>query len=309
VEKLIALVGPTGVGKTAVGIALAERLNGELISADAVAVYKRLDIGSAKPTAAEQARVRFHLIDVVEPDDDFTLADFERLAAEAITDIRSRGKLPILLGGTGLYVRAVTAELSIPAVPPQPAFREARWAEVEEHGAPWLHQKLSAIDPPSAAKIQPGDGKRIIRALEVFEVTGQPMSSFHTPEGIHGVLRPGVEIIGLDRSREELYQRIDQRVDQMMADGFLKEVQNLLDSGIAHDVKSLGSLGYRHLVQFQCEGVPLEDAIALIKRDTRRYAKRQLSWFRNDPAVHWLIIHEGESAEDIAERLEIGISV
>ena len=306
-EKLIALVGPTAVGKTAVGIALAERLNGELISADAVAVYKQLNIGSAKPTQEERARVRFHLIDVAEPEDDFTMTDFERLADAAIAEIRSRGKLPILLGGTGLYIRAVTAQLSIPAVPPQPEFRAARWAEVEEHGAPWLHAQLTIIDPPSAAKIQPMDGKRMIRALEVFSVTGQPMSAFHTPEGIHGVLKPGVQIIGLDR--EALYERIDSRVDQMLAEGFVGEVHSLLTAGVSRDAKSMGSLGYRHLVQFHCDGVTLEDAIAMIKRDTRRYAKRQLSWFRNDPAVNWNYIREGDSAQTIAERLEIGISV
>ena len=308
-EKLIALVGPTAVGKTAVGIALAGRLNGELISADAVAVYKRLDIGSAKPTKDEQARVRFHLLDVAEPEDDFTMTDFERLADAAIADIRSRGKLPILLGGTGLYVRAVTAQLSIPAAAPQPEFRAARWAEVEVHGVPWLHAQLAVIDPPSAAKIQPMDGKRIIRALEVFEITGQPMSAFHTPEGVHGILKPGVQILGLDREREALYERIDSRVDQMLAEGFADEVRGLLEAGISREAKSMGSLGYRHLVQFLCDGVTLEDASAMIKRDTRRYAKRQLSWFRNDPAVNWTNIKEGDSAQTIAERLEIGISV
>ena len=290
-------------------MALAERLNGELISADAVAVYKKLDIGSAKPTPAEQARTRFHLIDVAEPEDDFTMTDFERLAEAAITEIRSRGKLPILLGGTGLYVRAVTAQLSVPDVGPQPEFRAARWAEVEEFGSPWLHAQLTMVDPIAATKIQPADAKRIIRALEVFEVTGQPMSSFHTPEGVHGILKPGVQIIGLDREREALYSRIDQRVDQMMAEGFVGEVRGLLDAGVSLKAKSLISLGYRHLVQFHCEGVPLENTIAMIKQDTRRYAKRQLSWFRNDPAVNWPNIKEGDSAEDIAGRLEIGISV
>ena len=308
-EKLIALVGPTAVGKTAVGMALAERLGGELISADAVAVYKKLDIGSAKPTKAEQARVPFHLIDVADPDDDFTVTDFEEQASQAITEIRGRGNIPIVLGGTGLYVRALTSELAIPTVPPQPEFRAACWAEVEEHGAPWLHEKLAVIDPVAATKILPGDGKRIIRALEVFEATGQPLSSFHTPEGVRGILKPGVQIIGLDRDRDVLYQRIEQRVDQMMTEGFLEEIKALLASGILPSSKSMGSLGYRHLVQFLCDGVTLDNTIAMIKRDTRRYAKRQISWFRNDPAVHWLIIQEGESAEDIAERLEIGISV
>lgn len=301
---MIVVAGPTAVGKTAVAVALAEQLNGELISADAVAVYRGLDIGAAKPTAAERARVPFHLIDVAEPGDDFTVTDFATLAEAAIFDIRQRGKLPILVGGTGLYIRAVTAELSIPNVAPQPEFRAAHWADIEAHGAPWLHAQLSEIDPVSAQKILPGDGKRIIRALEVFQVTGLPLSHFHTPEGVHGILKPGVQIFALDRDREALYQRIDQRVDQMLAEGFLAEVEQLLAAGVSPDCKSMGSLGYRHLVQFLRESVTWEDAIAMIQRDTRRFAKRQLSWFRNDPAVRWVSLEEGESAIEAAARLK-----
>lgn len=301
---MIVVAGPTAVGKTAVAVALAEQVNGELISADAVAVYRGLDIGAAKPTAAERARVPFHLIDVAEPDDDFTVTDFATLAEAAISDIRQRGRVPILVGGTGLYIRAVTAELSIPNVAPQPEFRAARWADIEAHGAPWLHAQLSAVDPVAAQKILPGDGKRIIRALEVYQVTGQPLSHFHTPEGVHGILKPGVQIFALDRDREALYQRIDQRVDQMLAEGFLAEVEQLLAAGVSPDCKSMGSLGYRHLVQFLRESVTWEDTIAMIQRDTRRFAKRQLSWFRNDPAVRWVSLEEGESAIEAAARLK-----
>jgi len=301
---LLVLVGPTAVGKTAVGVALAQLLGGELISADAVAVYQKLDIGAAKPTPAEQAQVPFHLINVAPLEADFTVTDFTEQAEAAIAEIRQRGKLPIVVGGTGLYVRALTSELSIPNVPPQAAFREARWAEVEEYGAPWLHQQLLERDPVSAAKILPGDGKRIIRALEVLHVTGQPLSTFHTPEGVRGILKPGVQIFGLDRERDALYQRIDQRVDQMLAEGFLAEVEGLLAAGISPECKSMGSLGYRHLVQFLRERVSWEDTIATIKRDTRRFAKRQLSWFRNDPAVRWFSLEEGETAYDAAARLK-----
>ena len=294
---LVAVVGPTAVGKTAVGVALAERLGGEIVSADAVAVYRGLDIGAAKPDAAERARVPFHLLDVAEPDEDFTVADFGRLAEAAIADIRGRGRVPILVGGTGLYVRAVTATLSIPHVPPQPDLRGRLWAEVAEGGAPALHARLADADPISAARIAPGDAKRIIRALEVQAVTGQPLSSFHTPEGVRGVPRPGTLIFGLDLAREALYARIEARVDVMMASGFLDEVESLLALGYGPQHKSLQSLGYRHLLSHLREGRPLEAAVAELKRDTRRYARRQLTWFRGDDRVRWVSIEDRSAAE------------
>jgi len=285
---LVAVVGPTAIGKTAIGIALAERVGGEIVSADAVAVYRDLDIGSAKPDASERARVPFHLLDVADPVDNFTLADFESQANAAIAHIRTQRCVPLLVGGTGLYVRSVTATLTVPNVAPQEAFRADRWHEVETIGAPGLHMRLAAIDPRSAAKILPGDAKRIIRALEVYEVTGQPLSHFHTPEGVQGVPRPNTLIFGLQMDRETLYQRIEARVDAMMAAGFLDEVRALLAAGFDADLKSMQSLGYRHLLNHLTAGQPLEETIAEIKRDTRRYAKRQISWFNADPQVRWI---------------------
>ncbi|MGC4045681.1 MAG: tRNA (adenosine(37)-N6)-dimethylallyltransferase MiaA [Armatimonas sp.] len=306
--NLLAIVGPTAVGKTALAIALAEKLNGELISADAVAVYRGLDIGSAKPDAKELARTRFHLIDVVDPAEDFSVADFARLAEEAFADIRSRGKLPILVGGTGLYVRAVTATLSMPEVAADEAFRAARWQEVEEQGSSALHAQLADIDPISAQKIHPGDAKRIIRALEVYAATGQPASAFHTPEGVHGVPKPGTLTLGLRMNREALYQAIDNRVDAMLAAGFLTEVQSLLDSRIPAEAKSLQSLGYRHLVQFLHGEVAFDETVELLKRDTRRFAKRQLSWFGGDPTVSWIDREENETMEALAHRVLIEVT-
>lgn len=300
---LIAVVGPTASGKTAVAVALSERLNGEIVSADAVAVYKYLNIGAAKPDESEKARAVFHLVDVADPDEDFTLADFEDQATVAIADIRSRGKTPILAGGTGLYVRSVTATLSVPSVAPQAALRERLWAEVGEHGSERLHARLQTIDPAAAAKILPGDAKRMIRALEVYEVTGQPMSSFHTPEGIRGVPKPNTYLFGLERERAELYHRIETRVDAMMESGFLPEVQNLLAQGYRADLKSMGSLGYRHLVRHLTEDQPLPEALEDLKRDTRRFAKRQISWFRADSEVVWLPVGEDSSAEAVADAM------
>jgi tRNA dimethylallyltransferase len=301
--KLLAIVGPTAVGKTALAIALAEKLGGELVSADAVAVYRGLNIGSAKPDAAERARARFHLIDVVDPTEEFSVADFSRLAEAAFEDIQGRGKLPILVGGTGLYVRAVTATLSMPEVPADDVFRAAHWQEVTEHGSPALHARLGEVDAVSAQKIHPGDAKRIIRALEVFAATGRPASTFHTPEGIHGVPKPGTRIIGLRREREALYRLIDSRVDTMLTAGFLNEVEGLLAAGVPAQAKSMQSLGYRHLVQFLHGEVAYDETVDLLKRDTRRYAKRQLSWFGGDPTVSWIDREETDMVEALAHRV------
>jgi tRNA dimethylallyltransferase len=266
---------------------------------------------------AERAAVPFHLIDVADPDEDFTVADFARLAEAAIADIRQRGRVPIIVGGTGLYIRSVTATLTVPNVPPQSELRAAWWAEVEVHGAPHLHERLAAIDPTAAAKISPGDAKRIIRALEVHAVTGRPMSAFHTPEGIHGIPRPNTRQFGLRMQREGLYRRIDDRVDAMLAAGFLGEVQGLRDAGYGPELKAMQSLGYRHLAYHLKGEMPLEQAAAELKRDTRRYAKRQISWFNADPNVEWIDVEavrearEGNTApraetvaDVLAERLQ-----
>lgn len=301
-RPLIAIVGPTAVGKTAVGMALAERLGGEIISADAVAVYRGLDIGAAKPTAEEQARCPFHLIDVVDPDAEFTVADFQRLAEAAIADIRRRDRLPILVGGTGFYVRAVTATLSLPQVPPQPEIRAALVAEAERYGTPVLHARLARVDASAARRILPNDRKRIVRALEVFQVTGQPISAFHTPEGIHGIPRPDTHLFGLTLARESLYARIEARVDAMRAAGFEDEVRGLLAAGFGPELKSMQSLGYRHLAAFLRGEIERDQAIRELKRDTRRYAKRQLSWFRADSNIAW-IDADGQTPEAVAERI------
>jgi tRNA dimethylallyltransferase len=291
---LVAIVGPTAVGKTAVAVALAERLDGEIISADAVAVYRGLDIGAAKPDADERARATFHLIDVADPDEDFTVADFARLAEAATAEIRSRGKVPIVVGGTGLYVRALTATLSMPEVPAQEDFRAARWAEVAASGSEGLHDRLRAVDPESAEKISPRDAKKIIRALEVYHATGRPLSSFHTPEGVRGVPKPNTVQFGLTMDRERLYRRIEARVDAMLAAGFLDEVRGLLAAGYGPELKSMGSLGYRHLCAHLRGEASLEVAGEDLKRDTRRYAKRQWIWFRADARVTWLDVEGGD---------------
>jgi tRNA dimethylallyltransferase len=300
---LLAIVGPTASGKTAVAIALAELLDGELVSADAVAVYKHLDIGSAKPTAAELHGIPLHAIDLAEPDVDFTVHDYEAAAEAAIAGIRARGRLPIVVGGTGLYVRPLVATLALPPVAPDPEIRERLNAEAAELGPQALHERLRGIDPAAAERIQSADTRRIVRALEVWEATGEPISHFHTPEGVHGIPKPGAFTVAIELPRETLYRRIDQRAQAMMDAGFVDEVRGLLAQGYDRSLKSLSSLGYRHLIQYLVDGKPLAEAFAELKRDTRRFAKRQIAWCRNDPSVHWVGVDDNDLPGEVARRI------
>ncbi len=296
-QPLIVILGPTATGKTDVGIRLAERWNGEIISADSSAVYRGLDIGSAKPTPEEQQRVRFHLIDVADPDEVFTAAKFRDLALQAITDMQARGKRVFVVGGTGLYIRVLLHGFSLAPPPADPEVR-ARWkAEVERVGAPALHERLKQIDPVAAARIHPNDAVRITRAFEVYEMTGVPISQWQQ----HAEAELPAIKIGLTMPRELLYQRIDQRVDQMIAQGMLQEVQNLLQKGYNPEQPALKGLGYRHLIGYIQGRVSWDEAVRLWKRDTRRFAKRQMTWFRKEPGVQWVDASQG--SEKTAELI------
>ncbi|MFM7321456.1 MAG: tRNA (adenosine(37)-N6)-dimethylallyltransferase MiaA [Armatimonadota bacterium] len=302
-DPLVALVGPTASGKTAVAIALARVLGAEIVSADAVAVYRGLDIGAAKPDAAERAAAVFHCIDIAEPSFDFSVHDYVAAAESACADIRRRGLLPLIAGGTGLYVRPMMATLSLPPVAPNPEVRGALILEAESIGVEALHARLARVDPPSAARIHPGDLRRIVRALEVHAATGRPMSEFHTPEGVHGIPRPGAITVGLERTPDDLARRIAARVVAMLEAGFEDEVRALLEAGFDPKGKALSSLGYRHLIQYLVDGRPLSEVVAELERDTRRYAKRQRSWFRNDPSVRWVEVRPDEPPAETAGRI------
>ncbi|MFQ3611667.1 MAG: tRNA (adenosine(37)-N6)-dimethylallyltransferase MiaA [Fimbriimonadales bacterium] len=301
-KPLIAIVGPTAVGKTAVGIRLAELLEGEIISVDSGAVYRGLDIGTAKPTLEEQRRVRFHLIDVADPDEVFTAAKFRELALQAMEAIQARGKRVLLVGGTGLYLRVLLHGFSLAPPPADPDLRAELMAEVQQQGAPALHQRLMAIDPVAGSRIHPNDAVRIVRALEVYQMTGVPISRWQSRTEAE---LPALKF-GLTLPREMLYQRIDARVDQMMAQGMLQEVRNLLQSGYNIDLPALKGLGYRHLVAYLQNRVSLEEAVRQWKRDTRRFAKRQMTWFRKEPGILW-IESSNDSAEMIAQELRTTI--
>ncbi len=292
---LIAILGPTAVGKTALSIKLAEEFRGEIVSADSRQVYRGMDIGTAKPTVDEQRRVRHHLLDIVNPDEPFTLSEYQYLAYTAIADIHARGRVPFLVGGSGLYVRAVLDGLTIPRVAPN----HARRAELAREDAAALYARLQQLDSIAAAKIDPRNKRRVIRAIEVCETTGVPISAQQTRDAPnYRVLR-----LGLTLPREELYRRINARVDQMIDAGLVDEVRGLIARGYSADAPAMSGLGYRQMELFLRGSISLEEAIRLLKRDTRRFVHHQYSWFRlDDPRIHWFDLSTAKDA-DIREMV------
>lgn len=287
---LVVIVGPTAVGKSRLALEIAARFHGEIVSADSRQVYHFMDIGTAKPSQEEQARVPHHLIDVVDPDEAFTVACYRDLATRAIADISRRGKLPLLVGGTGLYVRTMTEGLSIPAAPPDPDFRRIMEARAAEEGADVLHRELAGIDPPAAANIDSRNVRRVIRALEVLHVLGKPISSLGRQEA--SAYRS--LFIGLTLERRALYQRIDERVDRMMETGFLEEVRRLAAQGYRWDLPSMSGLGYQQLGEHIRGETDLASAVQKTKYRTHRFARQQYTWFRlNDPHIIWHDVMEG----------------
>lgn len=296
-QFLIAILGPTAVGKTALSLKLAEEFRGEIVSADSRQVYRGMDIGTAKPTADEQRRVRHHLLDVVNPDETFTLSEYQHRAYTAIADIHARRFVPFLVGGSGLYVRAVLEGLSIPRVAPD----HARRKELECESPAKLYARLQQIDPVAAEKIDPRNKRRVIRAIEVCETTGKPISEQQKrEEPDYRVLR-----VGLTLPREELYRRINVRVDGMINAGLVDEVRGLLDRGYSADVPAMSGLGYRQIELYLRDDVSLDEAVRLLKRDTRRFVHHQYSWFRLDDArIHWfdLTISNYANVRDLVVR-------
>jgi len=297
------ITGPTATGKTAVSIALAERLarGAEIISADSMMIYRGMDIGTAKPTRAEMRGVPHHLIDVAEPDEPFSVARYRELAEAAIEEILGRGRLPLLVGGTGFYIRAVLDEYRF-AAPPDEALRRELAEAARRHGPEWLHARLAEVDPARAAAIDPRNVRRVIRALEIFRKTGRAPSEF-APRRAGDQTRYRARVFGLFMERERLYRRIEERVDAMLAAGLVAEVKGLLDRGYSRELPSMKGLGYKEIAAYLAGEVSYEEAVALLKRNTRRYAKRQFTWFKADPRIYW--IHVGEKADPGAIAEEI----
>jgi tRNA dimethylallyltransferase len=298
--KVVIICGPTGVGKTRFGIDLALKFGGEIIGADSVQIYRHMAIGSAKPTAEERAAVPHHLVDFIEPDQSFSAADYAATAHEVIADFQNRDILPVVVGGTGLYIKALVYGLFESPVADEALRRRLR-READQLGAPALHRRLAQSDPQAADRIHPNDALRITRALEVLETTGRCLSSHHQA---HGFKEPSVDALhfGLTLPRDQLYDRINQRVDMMLAAGLKEEVQGLIHQGYDPQLKSMQSLGYRHMTAFLQGAATWDETVATLKRDHRRYAKRQLTWFTADEAVHWLQPHEPDTAIELVDR-------
>jgi tRNA dimethylallyltransferase len=295
--RVVAIVGPTAAGKTALALALAEHLPAEVVSADSRTVYRWMDIGTAKPGLEERRRLPHHLIDVVDPDEDYSLAVYQRQALSAIERIVGRHRLPLLVGGAGLYVSALCEGLSLPEVAPDRAFRATLEARARAEGWQALRSELARVDPASADRIDPQNVRRVIRALEVFYATGRPFSAWQQP-----LAPPAVECLwlGLRLERQALYARIDARIDRWIASGLEDEVRGLLERGYAPSLPSMSGLGYRQIAAMLRGEIDREQALAQFKQATHQYARRQMTWFRARPSIHWL---DAESA--VADALAL----
>ena len=286
-DPILVIVGPTAVGKTELAVKVAQRLNAEIISADSMQIYRGMDVGTAKPTPEEQGGIVHHMIDVVDPDQDFTVAQYQEMVEEILASISARGKRALLTGGTGLYVKAVIDGFDFPAQPEDFQLRRQLQQIAQTQGPKALHDKLQRVDPVSARRLHPNDVRRVIRALEVYEVTGTPLSELLERQE-HRPPRHEALFFGLTRPREELYLRCDQRVDLMLEQGLLDEVKQLLERGFDQRGTALQAIGYKELIGYLQGQYDWEEGIRLLKRNTRRYAKRQYTWFLRDRRIQWI---------------------
>ncbi len=299
-RSVVAIIGPTAIGKSELALALAEQFTGEIVSADSRQVYRYMDIGTAKPGSQQRLKVNHHLIDLIGPDQDFSLALYQRLAFQAIENCLERGHLPLLVGGSGLYVWSILEGWKIPQVPPDHSLRRSLEQRAKCDGGLSLYKELQALDPEAARQIDWRNLRRVIRALEVCQTTGVPFSQMQnkqTPDF-------NAIIIGLTTSREDLYRRIDLRVDRMIEQGLVAEVKGLLDRGYSLDLPALSSLGYQQIGLYLDGTLTLDDAIQQIKYETHRFARHQYAWFRsNDKRIHWFDVRQdfGSKANEIVK--------
>jgi len=283
---VVVICGPTASGKTGLCLSLAERFNLEVVSADSRQVFRHMDIGTAKPTPQECATVRHHLVDIADPDEEFTVAHYVELGRKAVRDILDRDLLPVIAGGTGLYIQGLTSGLAdVPG--PDPEFRQRMHRLADSHEDDWLHRQLQSVDPELAARTEPANKVRIIRALEVYNAAGTPLSEIQRRHAFAD--RPWRLLkFGLSLERQELDRRIDLRTEAMFAAGLVEEVRSLLGSGLPRDCRVLKTIGYREVVRHLQGDLSLDETIELVKRNTRRYARRQMTWFRRDAEINWV---------------------
>ena len=297
-QSILGLVGPTASGKSALALKAAQALQGEIVCMDSMQVYRGMDIGTAKPAPEEQALVPHHLLDIVEPGQPFSVAEYKERAGAALEGILSQGRLPLLCGGTGLYLRALSRGMDFGSTPGDPAVRAGYFLLAQGKGNEAVHAILQEKDPLSAARLHPNNLRRVVRALEVLEVTGQPFSAQQMHKDSDGPY--DLRLFALSWPREMLYRRINERVAAMLEAGLLGEVRALLEAGVPTDAQSMQGLGYKELVPAAQGEMPLADAAELLSRRTRNYAKRQLTWFKADPRITWL---DGE--DGIQKNLQI----
>jgi tRNA dimethylallyltransferase len=300
-ERLIAIIGPTAVGKTQVSIELAKMLNSEIISGDSMLVYQELNIGTAKPSSDEQSNITHHLMDILEPQEAFSVVEFTEMASQKITAINAKGKIPILAGGTGLYVKALLEGYQFNPTPSDDKLRTKLDELAKEYGNQYLHDKLAEVSPDTAARLHPNDLRRIIRALEIFYLSGDTVSQNKITDQ-HNLLYDTV-VIGLTMERKLLYERINQRVDSMIAQGLVSEVARLLECGIPVNCQAMQGIGYKEIIKYLQNDMELTTAIDNIKQATRNFAKRQLTWYHKMPYITWLDVNDFVTHNDLMETI------
>ncbi|HAG12209.1 MAG TPA: tRNA (adenosine(37)-N6)-dimethylallyltransferase MiaA [Desulfotomaculum sp.] len=301
---LCVIVGPTATGKTATSINVAKQVNGEIISADSMQIYRRMDIGAAKPSLEERQEIPHYMIDIIDPDEQYSVALFRKEAEKQILDIVSRSKIPVMVGGTGLYVRSVIDQYSFTQTGVDTELRTRLHKLAESDGVLAVHRLLEKVDSCTAARLHPNNIKRVIRAIEVYHNTGTPISKLHARDG-QKTEKYRLFMFGLIMNRGDLYKRIEKRVEKMVADGLTNEVSKLLKDGYSSELTSMQGLGYKEIIPYLKGTTTLENAILTLKRNTRRYAKRQITWFRHDPRVNWIDTGcVSDPAAEIIKRLE-----
>ena len=286
-KPLIVITGPTASGKTAMSIEMAQKLGGEIINADSMQVYKYMDVGTAKPDMEERAGIPHHLIDVIEPTDSFSAAQYTQMAHRCIAEVHGKGKIPILVGGTGLYIDSVVYNINYGDSSADEALRRRLNGMADDMGNEHLHKMLAEIDPQSAEKIHPSDRKRIVRALEVYYHTGETMTEQKRKSRSEGIPY-SAELYAIDTDRALLYERINKRVDIMLESGLIDEVKRLTDMGVNREMTSMQGIGYKELIRYLDGEISIDTAIGMIKQGSRRYAKRQLTWFRRNHDIIWI---------------------
>lgn len=301
-RDLIILTGPTAVGKTALSIDLAKAVNGEIISADSMQVYKKMDIGTAKITAAEMQGVKHHLIDILDPGDDFNVVLFKEYALKAMEDIYSRGRIPIIVGGTGFYIQALLYDIDFEENDNDMSYREELQNLASLHGNNYIHDMLGKVDPESAEKIHANNVKRVIRALEFYKKTGTKISEHNETES-QKKSPYNFEYFVLCDDRAKLYDKIDRRIDIMLEDGLVDEVRGLVAEGYDRSLVSMQGLGYKEIIDYLQGRCSFDEAVYTLKRDTRHFAKRQITWFKREKHVTWVNKNEYESEADILEYM------